>query len=71
MKLSRIILSLALVLGVFSSFAMPAFGVSLGGGSVQGYSADKPLDNGTIVQLDGSRKSGVKVTPKGVYSTYV
>ena len=52
------------MLGVFSSFAMPAFGVSLGGGSVQGYSADKPLDNGTIVQLDGSRKSGVKAATK-------
>ncbi|MCA9334688.1 hypothetical protein KC953_00920 [Candidatus Saccharibacteria bacterium] len=64
MKLSRIIISTALVFGVIVSSGASVLGISLGGGSVQGYSADKPLDTGTIVQLDSSRKSGVKVTSK-------
>ncbi len=38
-----------------------ASAVSLGGGSVQGYAAETPLDNGTIVQLTGKDSNKVKI----------
>ena len=43
---------------------LPVSAVSLGGGSVQGYSANTSLDNGTIVQLNGGKTSSVKTATK-------
>lgn len=61
MKLLRTILCLAVVIGGFFAPALPVFAVEYGGGSVQGYAADTPLDNGTIVQLTGSESNRVKI----------
>lgn len=44
--------------------AIPVFAAAPGGGSVQGYAAETPLDNGTIVQLVGEGKNRVKVATK-------
>lgn len=41
-------------------FAIPVIAAGYGGGSVAGYSSDKQLDNGTIVQLDGKDSDRVK-----------
>jgi len=61
-KLSRIILSFAVVIGITASVISPAFAESgYGGGSVQGYATETPLDNGTIVQLSGDDPSQVKI----------
>lgn len=61
-KLSRIILSLAVIVGVAVAAVSPAFASSTyGGGSVQGYGTDTPLDNGTIVQLSGTDPTQVKI----------
>lgn len=60
MKTVRIILSVA-VLCLAAISTTPVFAASLGGGSVQGYSAEAPLDNGTIVQLTGKGTNRVKV----------
>lgn len=62
MKLSRIILCLTVVLGIAVASVSPVFAeASYGGGSVQGYAADTPLDNGTIVQLSGTDPTLVKI----------
>lgn len=62
MKLSRIILSTAVIVGVAVATISPAFAeASYGGGSVQGYAADAPLDNGTVVQLSNTDPSQVKI----------
>lgn len=63
-KAVRTIFGLALVIGVAVSASLSVSAVSLGGGSVQGYAAEKPLDNGTIVQLTGSKTSSVKSATK-------
>ena len=42
-------------------FVFPVFAADYGGGSVQGYAADSPLDNGTIVQLTGKDSNRVKI----------
>jgi hypothetical protein len=61
-KLSRIILSLTVIVGVAVATISPVFAESgYGGGSVQGYAANTPLDNGTIVQLSGTDPSLVKI----------
>jgi hypothetical protein len=60
-KASRIILGLAVVIGVMASSALPAFAASYGGGNVQGYAAETALDNGTIVQLDSKDSDTVKI----------
>lgn len=41
--------------------ALPVFAVNYGGGSVQGYATETPLDTGTIVQLTGKDAKEVKV----------
>ena len=61
MKVARIILSLAILVGVTASAVSPAFADSYGGGSVQGYSTDSPLDNGTVVQLSADKSTDVKI----------
>jgi hypothetical protein len=60
-RLPRIILSLAAVVAIAGSVVLPASAVTYGGGGVQGYSAETPLDNGTIVQLAGKDSKSVKV----------
>lgn len=42
-------------------FVLPVLAADYGGGSVQGYAADAPLDNGTIVQLTGKDSNRVKI----------
>ena len=61
MKISRIILILALVVGIAAATVSPVFAVNNGGGSVQGYAAETPLDYGTIVQLTEKDSSTVKI----------
>ena len=61
MKISRIILILALVVGIAAATVSPVFAVNNGGGSVQGYAAETPLDYGTIVQLTEKDSNTVKI----------
>lgn len=42
----------------------PVFAADYGGGSVQGYAAETPMDNGTIVQLVAKESKKVKVATK-------
>lgn len=62
MKAARL-LRLSAVIGVFLLTASPLIAVaeSYGGGSVQGYAAETPLDNGTIVQLSNKDAKRVKI----------
>lgn len=60
-KISRIIFSLAIIVGVATAGFSPVLAESYGGGSVQGYSADSPYDTGTIVQLTGKNSNRVKI----------
>jgi hypothetical protein len=61
-KLSRIILSTAVIVGVAIAAISPVSAeAGYGGGSVQGYATDTPLDNGTVVQLSGNDPSQVKI----------
>ncbi|MDB5179770.1 MAG: rane protein of unknown function [Candidatus Saccharibacteria bacterium] len=53
---------MAAIVSVAAIAIPPAFAAaSYGGGSVQGYAADTPLDNGTVVQLSGTDPSKVKI----------
>jgi len=61
-KVSRIILGFAVIIGVASAVVLPVSAV--GGGSAQGYASDTPLDNGTIVQLTGKDSNRVKIAPQ-------
>ena len=61
MKASRIVLSLAVIVIAASAVYLPVAAQSVGGGSVQGYASDTPLDNGTIVQLTGKDANRVKI----------
>ncbi len=54
-RVSRIVLSVAVIIVAASAVVLPVAAQSYGGGSVQGYSAEAPLDNGTIVQLSGKK----------------
>jgi len=60
-KASRIVLSLAVIVIAASAVYLPVAAQSVGGGSVQGYASDTPLDNGTIVQLTGKDANRVKI----------
>lgn len=62
MKLSWIGIGVVATLIVASSFALPAIAAEYGGGSVQGYAADRTIDDGTIVQLTGEDSNRVKVS---------
>lgn len=61
MKLPRIIVSITVIIGVASAVSLPALAASYGGGSVQGYASDTPLDTGTIVQMAGKDSDRVKI----------
>lgn len=61
MRLSRTILSLVAIVVATAALAFPLSAANYGGGSVQGYAADTPLDNGTIVQLTGKDSNRVKI----------
>lgn len=61
MKVSRVILGVAVMVGVAVAVYVPALATGFGGGGVQGYAADTPLDNGTIVQLTGKDANRVKI----------
>lgn len=61
MKVVRYILGLAAVLAAVATVSLPAYAVEYGGGSVQGYAADAPIDDGTIVQLTGKDSNRVKI----------
>ena len=56
----RIILSIAITLGVATTLGVPVFAEGAGG-NVQGYSAKSPLDAGTIVQLTDSDTRRVEI----------
>lgn len=60
-KLSRRVLSVVASVVMAVVLVVPAFAQSVGGGNVQGYAADTPLDTGTIVQLTGKDANRVKV----------
>lgn len=45
-----------------TTIVLPVSAASYGGGSVQSYAADAPIDNGTIVQLTGKDSNKVKVS---------
>lgn len=62
MRTSRIVLSLAVIVLAASAVVLPVAAQTYGGGSVQGYASDTPLDNGTIVQLTGKDANRVKIS---------
>lgn len=64
MKISRIVLSVAAIISLSVAIISPALAVNYGGGSVQAYAADAPIDVGSIVQLTGSEANRVKVATK-------
>lgn len=73
MKFSRIIMSLAFVLGVALTTALPvaAETTTYGGGSVASYAAETPIDNGTIVVLTGKNSNEVRVaTQKDIQNMF-
>ena len=61
MRLSRIVLVLAVIVIAASAVVLPVAAQTVGGGSVQGYASDTLLDNGTIVQLTGKDANRVKI----------
>lgn len=52
---------MAVMVGLTIVATLPVLADNYGGGSVQGYASDKPLDNGTIVQLTGKDSNRVKI----------
>ncbi len=60
-KMSRIILSLAAIVVMAVAVILPVSAVTYGGGGVQSYASDAPLDNGTIVLLTGKDSNRVKI----------
>lgn len=60
-KVSRIILSVAGFVVMAAAFVVPVSAVTYGGGNVQGYAAETPIDDGTIVQLTGKDSNRVKI----------
>jgi len=60
-RASRIALGLVVIAVAASAVFLPVAAQTYGGGSVQGYAADAPIDNGTIVQLTGKDANRVKV----------
>ena len=69
MRLARIVIGLSVTLGVavFAALAAaPALALEYGGGSVEGYAAETPLDTGTIVQLTGKDSKEVKIASQSL-----
>lgn len=67
MNVSRRIATSVIILAAAFAAILPvavAAEASYGGGSVQSYAADAPLDNGTIVVLTGDKSDRVKVATK-------
>jgi hypothetical protein len=61
-KISRIIISVALVIGVLTAIALPVSAeTTYGGGSVSSYAADEEINKGAIVVLTGKDSNRVKV----------
>jgi len=60
-KRSRITLAFIGITMAAMAISLPAWAASYGGGSVQGYGAETPLDSGTIVQLTDKNSNRVKV----------
>jgi len=60
-KAARIIVSVAVCLGIFIFALSPVSAETYGGGSVAGYAADSTLDSGRIVQLTGEKSNRVKI----------
>jgi len=60
-KVSRIVVSLAVIVIAASAVVLPVAAETYGGGSVQGYASDTHLDYGTIVQLTGKDANQVKI----------
>jgi hypothetical protein len=61
-KAARAILGVSMMVGLAMAVFLPVSATSIGGGSVQGYASDTPLDNGTIVQLTGKGANRVKIS---------
>lgn len=61
MKRSQIVLSFAVAIASAVALTLPALAESYGGGTVQGYAAQEPLDDGTIVQLAAKDAKTVKI----------
>lgn len=59
MNLPRIVLILTIIIGTAVAVYLPVAAVDYGNGA-QGYAANTPLDNGTIVQLTGKDAKQVK-----------
>ena len=72
MKTSRIIASLAIIVGLAAASVLPvAAAQTYGGGSVASYAADAPIEKGTIVILTGKDSNRVKVaTQKDVANMF-
>lgn len=64
MKIARIAGFLAIIIGVASAAVLPVAAATYGGGSVQAYSADAPIDAGSVVQLTGKDSNRVKLATK-------
>lgn len=61
MKISQLIISATFIIAASIALATTVFAVDYGGGSVQGYSAEQPIDHGTIVELKDRDKRQVAV----------
>ena len=61
MRVSRISIGLAFVIGLASVIVLPAAAETYGGGSVASYAADGPIDKGSIVILTGKDSNRVKI----------
>lgn len=61
MRVSRIVAASAAMIGFAVVCGSVAAAVSYGGGGVQGYASEEPLDKGTVVQLAGEGSTSVKV----------
>ena len=60
-KVPRIILGVTIAIGLVTTSVAPALAETYGGGSVQGYATETPLDYGTVVQLTGKDSNEVKI----------
>lgn len=64
MKVTRLIFGFAVTAVLVLSTTSMVLANDFGGGSVQGYSSDTPLDNGTIVELTGDNSDRVKIATR-------
>jgi hypothetical protein len=60
-RVSRAIISFAVIVAAAAAVILPVSAATYGSGNVQNYAATAPLDNGTIVQLAGSGSNNVKI----------